>query len=161
MHDPLGHSLHLTRSLLDYMGIASDGLEEEHKILLSIDYEISIFIVIESGLVHFVGTLGTAPRSQAFYRSLLEENYKDCTRADYGYSIEPESGELLMSRTVRGEGIEAGDLIREFEGFVRRSEAWSDSLRAGRDDIPGLTVADRAPERSARIAPGQVSFTKV
>ena len=153
MNNSSGNAVYLVRSLLDYCGIDAAGLEEENKALLSIDYDTTVFIVIESSLIHLIAPLGGAPRSEAFYLNLLNENFSNCTRADYNYAIDPGSGELLMSRTIQGDGLEAGGLIQAFEDFVRYAEAWAASLLAGNENIPDKAEREPPALSDRQVAP--------
>lgn len=153
MNNSYGNAVYLVRSLLEYCGIDADGLEEENKALLSIDYNTTVFIVIENSLIHLISTLGSAPRSETFYLNLLEENFGNCTRAACNYAIDPGSGELLMSRTVQGDGLETGGMVQAFEDFVSYSEAWAASLLAGNENIPDQAAGERPALPDRQVAP--------
>ena len=146
------HSVDLVHTLLDYCGIDSEGLEEENKVLLSIDYDKTVFIVIDKGLINLIGTLGSVVPSETFYRNLLYENFQNCSGAHYRYAIEPQSGELLMSLTVQSAGIEGDDFIRVFEDFIGYAEVWGQALYRGDEKVPARDISERAP-RAARPEP--------
>ncbi len=146
------HSVDLVRSLLDYCGMDAAGLEEENKVLLSIDYDKTVFIVIDKGLIHLIGTLGSAVQSEVFYRNLLHENFQNCSGAHYRYAIEPKSGELLMCLTVQSEGTEVNDFFGVFEAFIRYVEVWGQALYRGDEQVPAKGGAEQAP-RAERPEP--------
>ena len=144
---PSKAAVHLVKSLLSYCGIdAATDLEDESRVLLSIDYETSLLIVVENRLLHLVASLGPVVETGAFYRRLLEENFAGCVRSGYRYSLDPVHGELLVSLTVSAEDMQPDEFIDAFDAFVRLSEKWIKSLAAGREDIPDkdidIAVAD-------------------
>ena len=168
MQQPDKHTLELARSLLKYCDIDPAGLEDENKVLLSINYDITVFMIVENRLVHFLCILGNAIDSGTFYRNLLHANFLSCTGAEYSYSIEPESGELLMSLTLQSDELDADAFIGKFEDFVRYCEQWTASLETRNENVPDKpdnaatgTSAHRVEAGDAEHFPQAHVFNKV
>jgi len=160
------NALHLVRSLLKYCDIDLEEIGDEGKVLVSIDYDITVLVVIEDSLIHFLCTIGPVIESETFYRDLLHANFRSCTQADYSYAIEPESGELLMSLMIQSDGAETNAFIHTFEEFVRYAETWKTSLQAGAAHVPERMAGPPSQEPTGEVAPGsadrmQPEFIKV
>ena len=132
----------LVEGLLQHCGIDGSDLQDDNKILLSIDEETALFVVIDGSLINLVGVLGPMPDAPEFARKLLAANFDSCLGADYRYAIEPGSGDLLLSLTLESLGLEVGEFIAVFEQFVRRSEAWNRQLQLENPEIPTEFQAD-------------------
>ena len=156
-------SLNLVHALLQYCDIDSGGLDEEDKILLSIDGKATFLIHVEGGLVHFTGFLGQAADTKKFYLGLLQENFKSCSGMEgYRYAIDPETGDMVMSLTIRSEGLSQAGFIDEFEQFAAFSERWLKSLLAGDEGtMLALPAVDEQPEGGGSIEITGRFLTKV
>ena len=156
-------SLNLIHALLQYCDIDSAELDEEDKVLLSIDGKATFLIHLEGSLVHFTGFLGRAAETKRFYLGLLQENFKSCSRMDgYRYAIDPETGDMVMSLTIRSEGLSQAGFIDEFEQFVAFSEHWLKSLLAGDEGaMLELPAVDEQAEQGFSIENAGLFLTKV
>ena len=142
----------LVESLLQYGDIDLPDLEEEDKILVSIDGKTVFLIRIDGSLIHFTGFLGHAVTLDRFNLGLLHENFKSCSDVTgYRYSIDPETGELIMSLTTSTDAMTQDQFIDEFERFVMFSARWTNSLAAGSEEI--LVADPRMDEDDERDIP--------
>lgn len=130
------HPADLVESVLKYAGIDPEGFEETNKALLSLDQETTILIAVESRLIHLIGVLGPVVENDELLMALLRENFKSVAQARYRYSIEPESGELLMSYTLQCDGLDETTLIDSFLHMAAYVKKWSRSLAAGSVAVP-------------------------
>ncbi|MCY3620192.1 MAG: type III secretion system chaperone [Gammaproteobacteria bacterium] len=126
----------LAESVLKYAGIDPEGFEETNKALVSLDRETTILIAVENRLIHLIGFLGAVVETDEFPMALLRENFKSVAQARYRYSIEPESGELLMSYTLQCDGLDETKLIDSFTHMADYVKKWSRSLAAGSATVP-------------------------
>ena len=150
------HTGNLAKELLRYCDIDTEGFEESNKALISCDYEATLLLVVDGGLIHLVGFLGQAPASEELYSRLLQENFRSVSGTGYRYAMEPESGELLLSRTVQGTDHDApSELIDIFLGMVEYIEKWSHSLATG-GGVPEADTAGQATDPGPRTAAEQL-----
>lgn len=161
-----GRAAYLVEELLAYCGIDAAGFREENRTLLFIGEDLAVFVVAEEDLVHVAAPLGAPARGEAFCLALLEQNFSNLTCSGYGYSVDPGSGELVMSMTLRAAALDTAGLVRAFEGFVRYAEDWMMSLLAGDGAVParGEDGGPSLPDRDVSAAgPGDVdvAFMKV
>lgn len=133
---PISKSTQLVKSFLEYCDIPSQPLDEENKVLLSIDYEFNILIVIENRLIYLISAVGKISKSETLYRNLLVENYKNPGYTNPRYSIDPNSNELIVSISVDGHLVELNRYIKIAEDFVGLCEEWMRFLNTGNTDIP-------------------------
>lgn len=129
-------SVNLLKSLLEYCDIPTNQLEEENKVLLSIDYETSILVIIEDTLIHFIGFLGKVIQDENFYAELLKENFKNCAQTEYRYSIDPNNDELLMSLSLQSNQLQSESFIATFQEFVTLCGIWVRNLNTNNPSIP-------------------------
>lgn len=135
--EPLSeHALLLAEALLEYCGIDPEGFREANKALITFDYEAVIIIAVDGSLIHLAALLGEAPDSPALHRNLLNKNFDALAERAYRYSIDPQSGELVMSLCVRSEGLESDEFIRLFIAMVDYANLWERSLYAGGEEVP-------------------------
>ena len=138
---PEKESINLLKSLLEYCGISTAQLEEENKVLLSIDYELAVLAVVENELIHLIGFLGKTIKDEDFYAKLLKENFKNCGQTEYRYAIDPDNDELLMSLSLQSSRLESESFIATFQEFVTLCEMWVRNLNAENPSIPEQQTA--------------------
>lgn len=156
-------SLNLVHALLKYCDIDAGNLDEEDKVLLSIDGKATFLIHTEGNLAHLTGFLGQAAETKEFYLGLLQENFNSCSGMDgYRYAIDPETGDLIMSLTVRCEGMDQAVFIDEFEEFAAFSERWLRSLLAGDEEaMLAVPSVDEQPDRQFSVEKADIVLMRV
>ena len=137
MSNAASKAIGLVKSLLEYAGIDAEGFEETNKALVSLDREITMLIVVENRLIHLIGVIGPIViDSEELLSALLHENFKSVAEPRYRYAIEPESGDLLMSRTLQSELVDNAAFIDEFLRMAQYVGQWSRSLAGGGVAVP-------------------------
>ena len=127
----------LVKSLLEQSGIDPQGFEETNKALVSLDPETTVLIAAEHRLIHLIGVVGpVAAVGQTLLRALLQENFKSIAQSRYRYSIEPQSGELLMSHSLQSDIIDGDAFIAAFVRMADYMGKWSGSLAGGATTVP-------------------------
>ena len=121
----------LVEALLQHMQIEAEGFAETNRALLCIDDEVTILIAVDADTTRMIAPLGTAPRSAAGLSAVLEENFRTNAGEGYSYSIEPETKDLVMTRTVRAHDVDAEQFIGQFIAMAEYAACWTQALAAG------------------------------
>ena len=137
MNASQGAARRLVESLLQYCDIDPPDFDNEDKVLVSVDGRTAFIVRIDGSLIHLTGFPGQAVALDRFNLALLHENFKTCDGlTGYRYSIDPETGELVMSLTRCAESMTQDQFFDEFERFVVLSARWTNSLATGSEEIP-------------------------
>ena len=109
---------------------------------LTIDgMEISISEIAEREAVVLNGTLGEPPPQglAPLYRAMLEANFNFAGTSGATLAVNPDSGELTLTRLAPLAILDAEGFLSRLEGFVNVLEAWRKIVADYRPDEPSDT----------------------
>lgn len=150
-------AVELAKALLEYCGIAADDFGETNKALISLDYETTVILAVEGGVIHLISAIGPFRGSEALYRRLLERNFRSLAKPDYRFAVEPESGELMLARSLPADDrLAGGAMVEIFLGYVAYCERCARAFTGRPDEVVvPEPVASAAPQPEAVFAPGE------
>ena len=103
----------LVESLLQFCDIEPPDLEEEDRVLVSVDGKTALLIRIDGSLIHLTGFPGQAVTRDRFNLALLHENFKSCNDVKgYRYAIDPETRRAGHVADCVRRGYDAGPVHR-------------------------------------------------
>ncbi len=134
--------------------VTYDGLTQ----LMIDDMEISISEIAERESVVLSGSLGEPPPQglAPLYRAMLEANYGFAGTAGATLAVNPENGELTLTRLAPLALLDAEGFLALLEGFANVLEAWRKLVadyRPNAADFAASSLSDGMPQMGGNFLP--------